>query len=175
MNWAAKLRRIRAVVLDVDGVLTDGRVGYGGDGEEIKFFHVHDGLGVKQLQRAGIRVGILSGRCSAANTRRAQELGLDFVMQGEPSKPDAFKRLLAEQELLAEQCLYVGDDVPDIEVLRLAGVGVAVADAVPEVAAVADRQTRAGGGAGAVREVARWVLEAQRRQPEATGKGGAET
>ena len=163
MTLSAKARRIKAVILDVDGVLTDGRFGYGvGDGE-IKFFHARDGHALKLLQRAEIRTGILSGRSSEANTRRAQELSMDFVYQGEKDKGEAFDRLLAAADLEAGEVLYVGDDLVDLPVLRRAGVGVAVADAIPEAKATADWTTTEKGGHGAVREVAVWLLKEQGR------------
>ena len=158
MTSSTAVQRIRAVVLDVDGVLTDGRIGYGAAPDELKFFNVRDGHGIVLLRRAGYRVGILSGRSSGANRRRAEELSLDFVYEGERDKVSAFERLLSEQNLEAEECLYVGDDVVDIPVMRAAGVAVAVADAVPELDEHADWTTAAPGGHGAVREVAVWLL-----------------
>ena len=115
---------LRAVVLDVDGVLTDGRIGYGpGDGE-IKFFDVRDGHGVVLLRRAGLQVGMLSGRASAANRRRAAELELDFAYEGCKDKLAGFEQLLQEQGLTAAQCLMIGDDLVDIPVMRRAGADV---------------------------------------------------
>ena len=164
MSLSDKAQRIRAVVLDVDGVLTDGSIGYGaGSAEEIKFFNVKDGHAIKLLQRAGLKVGILSGRTSAANRRRAEELSMDFVYEGEKDKKEAFSRLLADTGLTASECLYVGDDVVDIPVMRQAGVAVAVADAVAEVKECADWQTDLPGGHGAVREAALWLLKQQHR------------
>ena len=163
-----RVEKIRAVILDVDGVLTDGRFGYAGDGGEVKFFHARDGHGIKLLRRAGLLVGILSGRGSAANRRRAVELGMHFVYEDEKNKRAAFERILAEQNLRAVECLYVGDDLVDVPVLRRAGIGVAVADAVPEARAAADWCTRAPGGAGAVREVAEWLLRKQGKWAEVT-------
>jgi len=162
MSLEAKAAKIRAVILDVDGVLTDGRIGYAGD-DEVKFFDVKDGHGIKLLRRAGLRVGMFSGRGSDANLRRARELSLDFVYQNEKDKRAAFERLLAEQELEADECLYIGDDVVDIPCMRRAGIGVAVADAVPEVKEAADRTTDNRGGRGAVREVAMWLLRLQNK------------
>ncbi len=153
-----QVERIRAVILDVDGVLTDGRFGYAGGDAEIKFFHARDGHGIKLLRRAGFQVGILSGRASAANRRRAAELELDFLYEGEKDKQAAFKRLLTQLELGPENCLYMGDDLVDVPVFRAAGIAVAVADAVPEARAAADWCTKSPGGAGAVREMAEWLL-----------------
>ncbi len=162
MNLRDKARNIQAVILDVDGVLTDGRVGYGlGSSDEIKFFDIKDGHGIKLMMRTGLRVGILSGRSSAANQRRANELSLSFAYEGEKNKAEAFTRLLTEQDLTPEQCLYMGDDLVDLPVLRRAGIGVAVADAVTEVKEAADWVTQKPGGRGAVREVAEWLLKQQ--------------
>src|SRR5450759_1130729 len=110
MNLDAKAKRVRAVVLDIDGVLTDGRVGYGSMPGEIKFFDVRDGHDIKLLQRAGLRVGVLSGRASEANRQRTTELGLNFVLEGEKNKGEAFTRLLQQEGLQGEECLTVGDD-----------------------------------------------------------------
>lgn len=153
---------IRAVILDVDGVLTDGRIGYGGGSpDEIKFFDVKDGHGIKLLLRAGLQVGILSGRVSKANATRAAELGLSFLVEGAKDKLAAFSALLAERKLEPAECLYVGDDLIDLPVMRRCGIAVAVADAVPEVKAEAAWITAAPGGRGAVREVADRLLKAQ--------------
>lgn len=155
---------IRAVILDVDGVLTDGRIGYGGgSADEIKFFDVKDGHGIKLLLRAGLQVGILSGRVSKANATRAAELGLSFLVEGAKDKLAAFSTLLAERNLSAAECLYVGDDLIDLPVMRRCGLAAAVADAVPEVKAAAAWVTQAPGGRGAVREIADRLLKAQQK------------
>lgn len=153
-------RKIKAVVLDVDGVLTDGRAGYGAD-EEIKFFHLRDGHWMRMALRTGLKVGILSGRGSAANRRRAEELGLSFCYENCKDKLEGFERLLAEQSLKPEECLYVGDDLIDMPVMRRAGVAVVVADGVPELDEVADFRTRTPGGHGAVCEVMRRLMMEQ--------------
>ncbi len=161
MNSGAA-ERIRAIVLDIDGVLTDGRIGYGA-AEEIKFFHVRDGHGIKLAQRAGLMVGCLSGRSAEANRKRALELGLQFLYEGRHDKLAAFEVLLAEQGLRAEECLYIGDDVVDMPVMRRAGIAVAVADGVPELEEVCDFRTRLPGGRGAVRETIDWLLKEQKK------------
>ncbi|OGV69150.1 MAG: hypothetical protein A3K19_15495 [Lentisphaerae bacterium RIFOXYB12_FULL_65_16] len=166
MSWSDNAVRVRAVVLDVDGVMTDGRVGYGGGQDEVKFFDVRDGHAIKMLRRAGIRVGMLSGRSSPANRRCAEELGLDFVLEGAKDKLAAFERLCLDQGLDPSECLYMGDDVVDLPVLRRAGVGVAVADAVEEVRESVEWVTASRGGAGAVREVAVALLKRQGRWDE---------
>lgn len=164
MDWSAKALDIRAVVLDVDGVLTDGRIGYGcGSDEEIKFFHVRDGAGIALLRHSGIKVGIITGRRSKANRKRAEELKLDFIIEGELRKRDALLGLCEQLGLQPANCLYVGDDVVDLGPMRLAGVAVAVGDAAPEIKAVATWVTSAPGGRGAVREVAEWLLKARGR------------
>ncbi len=164
MDWSAKAQDIRAVVLDVDGVLTDGRIGYGGGSDdEIKFFHVRDGVGIALLRQGGVKVGIITGRCSKANRRRAEELKLDFVFEGQLRKSDALLALCEQLGLQPAHCLYVGDDVIDIGPMRLAGVAVAVADAAAEAKAAASWVASASGGRGAVREVAEWLLKAQGR------------
>ena len=170
MNLAAKARLIRAVIFDVDGVLTDGRIGYGLPGGEIKFFDVKDGHAIKLLRRAGLQAGLLSGRSSAANRQLATELELDFCCEGEKDKAAGFQRLLEEQQLKAEECLYLGDDLVDLPVLRAAGLGVAVADAVPEVKSAAAWVTAAPGGRGAAREVVVWLLQQQDKWQSVTAR-----
>jgi len=155
-----KLRKIRVVILDVDGVLTDGRVGYDGE-RKIKFFNYRDGHWMKLAIRAGIRVGMLSGAQSPANAQRANELGLSFLREGVKDKLTGFEELVAELEVAPEECLYMGDDVIDMPPMRRAGVAVAVRDAVPELDEVADWRTTAPGGHGAVCEVVHELLAAQ--------------
>ena len=155
-------KRIRAVVLDVDGVLTDGRAGYGA-AEGIKFFNMRDGHWMKLAMRAGLKVGLLSGRGSEANRKRAAELGLSFIYENCKDKLEGFERLLAEHGLRPEECLYIGDDVIDLPVLRRAGVAVAVADAVPELDEAADFRTQLPGGHGAVYEAIRRLLIEQEK------------
>ncbi|NLF16108.1 MAG: HAD-IIIA family hydrolase [Lentisphaerae bacterium] len=161
MNTATAADHIGAVILDVDGVLTDGRIGYGSGPDEIKFFDVRDGLGIRLLQNAGVRVCLLSGRASPANRRRAEELRLDAVVEGATDKTAGLQGLLERLGLSAAACCYVGDDLIDIPVLRRVGLAVAVADAAEEVRAVAHWVTAAPGGRGAVREVAERLLKAR--------------
>jgi 3-deoxy-D-manno-octulosonate 8-phosphate phosphatase (KDO 8-P phosphatase) len=168
MSTPTPADRIRAVLLDIDGVLTDGRIGYGADAAEVKFFHVRDGLGIKLLQAGGIRVGVLSGRSSLANRHRAQELRLDVVVEGESDKVAGLAKALAELGVAAAECCYVGDDLIDVPVMRRVGLAVAVADAATEVRAAAHLVTGLGGGKGAVREVAEWLLRQSGRWQEVT-------
>jgi 3-deoxy-D-manno-octulosonate 8-phosphate phosphatase (KDO 8-P phosphatase) len=153
--------RIRALILDVDGVLTDGRLWYGPRGEVMKAFHVHDGHGLKALQRAGIAVAVISGRRSPAVTRRCRELGIRVVVQGAADKARALARVLTRLQVTAAQCACIGDDTPDVPVMRRVGLSFAVRNAHPDARAAANRVTRLDGGSGAVREVCDWLLRAR--------------
>jgi 3-deoxy-D-manno-octulosonate 8-phosphate phosphatase (KDO 8-P phosphatase) len=159
------LGNIRLLALDVDGVLTDGRLHYDASGEVLKVFHARDGYGIKAVQQAGIRVVVISGRASAALTRRCEELGIQEYAQGVSDKETALTVLCAKLDVPLKACAYVGDDLPDIPALKQVGFAVAVADAHAAVRRVAHRCTRLPGGAGAVREVCEWLLAA-RRGPE---------
>lgn len=162
-DLAARAAAIELLLLDVDGVLTDGSVVYAADGDEIKRFHVRDGSGLKFWHDQGKRSAIVSGRRSPAVDRRARELGVAPVFQGCADKRAALDVLLAETGLRSEQVCAVGDDLPDLPVLRRVGLAVAVADACPEVRAAAHYVTRTPGGRGAVREAVEWLLRLQRR------------
>jgi 3-deoxy-D-manno-octulosonate 8-phosphate phosphatase (KDO 8-P phosphatase) len=155
-----KLKRVRLFLCDVDGVLTDGTVWMGG-GVETKGFHVTDGLGLRWLQRCGIRVGWISRRPSGATTQRADDLKIDYLRQVDGCKVQAIEGLLSEAGMGWEQVCYVGDDVVDLGALARAGVAVAVANGVREIKRVADYVTRLPGGQGAVREVIELILKAQ--------------
>jgi 3-deoxy-D-manno-octulosonate 8-phosphate phosphatase (KDO 8-P phosphatase) len=150
------------LVLDVDGVLTDGRLFYGARGEVLKAFNVKDGHGIKAVAAAGITVAIISGRKSAAVARRARELGIRHVTQGAGDKLVALTRLARARKIDLEHCACVGDDTPDAPILEAAGLGVAVADAHADALAAADLVTTKAGGQGAVREVCDWLIEARR-------------
>ena len=166
-------QKIRAIVLDIDGILTDGRIGYGtGSDEEIKYFHVRDGHGIKLAMRAGLKVGVLSGRQSAANARRAKELGFSFVYENKKDKPSAFAELLAEQSLTAEEVLYMGDDTVDLLVMKQAGISATVADAPEYMDTAADFRTLHAGGQGAVREVIDELLVQSGRWAEVMNRYG---
>jgi 3-deoxy-D-manno-octulosonate 8-phosphate phosphatase (KDO 8-P phosphatase) len=155
--------RIRLAVFDVDGVFTDGRLYYGADGENLKVFHVHDGQGVKRLLRAGVAVAVISGRDSPAVARRMRDLGVEHVFQGDEDKQPIFERLLAKLGIAAEEAACVGDDLPDLPLLRAAGLAVAVPNALAAVRAEAHLVTGATGGCGAVREVCDLILDARNR------------
>jgi 3-deoxy-D-manno-octulosonate 8-phosphate phosphatase (KDO 8-P phosphatase) len=163
MDLRERCARIEMLVLDVDGVLTDGGIVYGDDGVEIKHFHVRDGSGLKLWQREGKRAAVISGRQSRAIEVRAAELGVTPVIQGAADKLAAYRDLLAGAALRPEQVCCVGDDVPDLPLLRNCGLAVAVGDACPEARADAHYVTRAPGGRGAVREAIELILRAQGR------------
>lgn len=156
-----RCERIELLLMDVDGVLTDGRIIYGDDGSEYKAFHVRDGTGLKLWIGAGRRAGIITGRRSTVVQRRAAELGLTTVIQGVVDKRAAFEPLLVELAKTAEQVCFIGDDLQDVPLLRRSGLGVAVADACAEAREDAHYVTRAAGGRGAVREIVELLLRAQ--------------
>jgi 3-deoxy-D-manno-octulosonate 8-phosphate phosphatase (KDO 8-P phosphatase) len=153
--------RVRLLVLDVDGVLTDGRIIWSTNGEETKQFHVRDGSAIKWLIRAGVQVAWLTGRSSPVVDRRAAELGVREVVQGAKQKLPAFLELLRRTGCPPEEVCYVGDDLPDIPVLTRVGLPCAVADAAEDVKAVCRVVTQAPGGRGAVREIAERILRAR--------------
>lgn len=153
-----RLQRIRLLLLDVDGVMTDGRIIYDDRGGETKAFDVKDGHGIKLLQRAGIRVGIITGRQSPVVDHRAAELGIDLLYQGVKDKLVPFREILAQTGLRADEVAYVGDDVIDLPVLRRVGFAATVADAVEDVKPYVHHVTRHPGGRGAVREICDLLL-----------------
>lgn len=156
---SVNLQKIEMLLLDVDGVLTDGGLLIHADGSESKLFNVYDGHRIKMWQRAGLRCGFLSGRHSEATSRRAEQLEVGFVLQGCTEKLPAFERLLSEACLSADQVAYVGDDLMDLPLLRRVGFAVAVANAAEEVRRQADYVTVRAGGHGAVAEVIEYLLK----------------
>jgi 3-deoxy-D-manno-octulosonate 8-phosphate phosphatase (KDO 8-P phosphatase) len=157
----ARARRVRLLVLDVDGVMTDGRLHITAHGEDTKVFHVRDGSGLVALQRAGVSVAIISGRESAAVTRRAAELGITHVRQGILDKGAVLDALLAQLGLSNDALGCVGDDTPDLPMLQRAALAVVVADAHPVARAAAHWVTPSPGGRGAVRDVCDLLLAAR--------------
>jgi 3-deoxy-D-manno-octulosonate 8-phosphate phosphatase (KDO 8-P phosphatase) len=149
---------IRLLVLDVDGVLTDGRLYFGSSGEALKQFHVRDGLGIQQVARAGIEVAVISGRKSRMVDVRCRELGIKHVHQGAKDKVAVLERLCAGLKIEAAECACVGDDLPDIPVMRKVALAFAVADAHSEARHAAHLVTKLPGGLGAVREVCDYLL-----------------
>ncbi len=152
MTLAERCRRVKLLVLDVDGVLTDGGIVFSDRGEEIKRFFVRDGSAIKRWERAGKKLALLSGRSSAATLARARDLGIATVVQGNPDKRPGLERLMAEFQVEAAAVAAIGDDSADVPVLTTCGLAIAVADACSEVRRVAHYVTQALGGQGAVRE-----------------------
>lgn len=155
--------RIKLLLMDCDGVLTDGRIWLFESGEEQKGFHTRDGLGIDLLHRAGLRSGIISGRTSSAVETRARTLGMSFLIQGHEDKVQAFADVLDQAGVNRDEVSYVGDDLNDIPLIVQSGLGVAVADADPETREHAHYVTKAPGGFGAVREVIELILKSQGR------------
>jgi 3-deoxy-D-manno-octulosonate 8-phosphate phosphatase (KDO 8-P phosphatase) len=158
-----RCERIELLVLDVDGVLSDGRIVYSDAGAELKAFHVRDGSGLKLWMQEGKQAGIITGRRSPIVERRARELGIAVLIQGADDKHAALVQMLDALKLTPEQACAVGDDIVDVPMLRACGLAAAVADACPEAKEDADIVTAAHGGRGAVREVIEWILRAQGR------------
>lgn len=163
MTPEARCQPIELILVDVDGVLTDGALVFDNQGVESKSFHIRDGLGIRLWQKAGGKFGIITGRSSYVVELRAAELGIELVRQGIENKLEALEELLRAQGMRAEQACYIGDDLPDIPVVRSVGFGVAVADACPELREAAHFVTSAPGGRGAVRETVERILKAQQR------------
>jgi len=155
--------RIKLLLMDCDGVLTDGRVWLFENGEEQKGFHTRDGLGIELWHRAGLKSGIISGRNSSAVERRAQGLGMAFVVQGVTEKVQAFTQTVTQAGVTNEEVAFIGDDLNDIPLMMRSGFGVAVADAAVEARERAHYVTKLNGGQGAVREVIELILKAQGR------------
>jgi 3-deoxy-D-manno-octulosonate 8-phosphate phosphatase (KDO 8-P phosphatase) len=156
-----RLARIRLLIADVDGVMTDGSIVVHADGSETKIFNVRDGSAVKWLNRHGLRTAILSGRPCAAVEHRARDLGFHHCLTGQKNKLPAYRQLVDAESLADADVCYVGDDLPDIPPMRHAGVPVAVADAADETKSYAAYITHAAGGRGAIREIAEMILKAQ--------------
>ena len=161
MDAVQRARAVRLAIFDVDGVLTDGTLFIGPQGEVAKPFNILDGHGVKMLQQAGIATAIISGRSSEAVAYRARELAIAHVVQGCPDKVADFEKLRARLGIEAQACSFMGDDLPDLAVMQRCGFAVAVANAVEAVKRAAHLVTAASGGRGAVREFSDFVLRAR--------------
>lgn len=155
-----KLKQIRMLLLDVDGVMTDGGIIWDANGTEIKVFNVKDGHGIKLLQRAGIQVGIITGRTSLVVDLRAKELGIEFVYQGALKKLESYCDIKQRTGLADHEIAYMGDDVIDVPVMRRVGFAAAPADAMPEVRELVDYVSPLNGGRGAVRDLCDRILKA---------------
>jgi 3-deoxy-D-manno-octulosonate 8-phosphate phosphatase (KDO 8-P phosphatase) len=158
---ADKIRKVKVLILDVDGVLTDGRIVISDDGQETKCFNVRDGHGLKMIRRAGVEIMFLTGRKSRVVEHRARELGVERVYQGALDKRAVFDEILASTGLAPGQVAYMGDDIVDLPVLRRAGFSVTVRDAHEDVLKAVDLVTQNPGGRGAVREVCEIILKVQ--------------
>lgn len=158
---AERARALQWLLLDVDGVLTDGRLVYGPDGEQEKVFHVRDGLGLRLVQRDGLKVGIISGRESEALRSRAADLGIDWLVMERSDKGPAFSEFLASQRVSPETVAYMGDDLVDLPILLRCGLAFAPADAAEEVRERAHRVLAGRGGHGVVRELCELLLRAR--------------
>ena len=165
-----RIKKIKLVMFDNDGVLTDGRIVYGDYGDELKFFDVQDGFGMVLLRRAGLKTAILSGKKSRVNPRRVKELGVDKLYQNVLDKLKGFEKALKKFNVRAEEVCYVGDDLVDLPVLKRVGFAVAPVNAVDEVKKAVHHCTEKPGGRGAAREVADLILKGQGKWTEVTEK-----
>jgi 3-deoxy-D-manno-octulosonate 8-phosphate phosphatase (KDO 8-P phosphatase) len=161
----AKAKKIKLLLLDVDGVMTDGRIILDNQGNELKAFHVRDGHGIKLAQRAGIVIGIITGRKAEVVNVRARELGIGEVHQGALEKIGVYEALLEKYGLGDDEAAFIGDDIVDVGILKRVGLAVTVADCDPAVKPYADMITQAKGGRGAVREVVNLLLASQGNKP----------
>jgi YrbI family 3-deoxy-D-manno-octulosonate 8-phosphate phosphatase len=166
MTLDDRCQRIELILSDVDGVLTDGRIVLDNRGVETKLFHVRDGQGIALWQKSGRRFGLITKRSSQAVAFRAGELELEIVRQAAGNKLDTLRQILDDLRIAPEEVCYLGDDLPDLPVVRAAGLGVAVADACRELRDAAHYVTQAKGGCGAVRETIEMILKAQQRWDE---------
>ncbi len=161
-----RLKNVTVILSDVDGVMTDGGIGFDNSGIEYKQFHVRDGLGIKLWQQAGHRFGILTARSSQIVQVRAKELGIDIVRQGFEDKLTAGKQIASELDIDLQQICFIGDDLTDIPIMQNVGLAVTVADGASEVQEIAHLQTKTCGGRGAVRELVELILKKQNRWDE---------
>ena len=161
MTISEKASKVKLLLMDCDGVLTDGQMYYGHTGEELRSFFVRDGQGLMFFHKAGFKSGIISGRSSPIVEMRARQLGIEYIYQGRLDKAEAFKQLSEESGFSSEEVAFIGDDTPDIAVFPHVGLSVAVADGHEEIRAAADYVTAASGGRGAVREVIDLIMRSQ--------------
>lgn len=159
-----KARKIKCVISDVDGVLTDGRLYVDNVGNELKTFHVHDGMGLKMLMLAGIEVAVITTSSNGVIDHRMQQLGIHLYFKGQVDKQNAYNELKSKLKLDDDAFAYIGDDLPDLAIMRQVGLSIAVANAIPEVFEGANLQTIKSGGHGAVREACEFILHAQNKK-----------
>lgn len=158
--------KVKLLVLDVDGILSNGHIIYDANGVETKSFNVKDGIGVKSVKTAGVKTAIITGRSSAMVNQRAKEMGIDYVIQGRDDKLEALKQLLLDLPIELEQCAYMGDDLPDIKALQSVGFSATVPNAHSEVLSRVMMVTSRNGGEGAVREVCDLILKGHGKYSE---------
>ena len=158
-----KAAQVRIMIFDVDGVLTDGRMQFSAEGEVLKSFFVHDGLGIQLLQKMGIATAIISARITPIVNKRAADLGITYVYQGHHDKRITFAQLLADTGMSAQDCGFIGDDIVDLPLFSKVGFAVSVPNGHPEAISRADYVTKASGGFGAVREICDFILRAQNK------------
>jgi 3-deoxy-D-manno-octulosonate 8-phosphate phosphatase (KDO 8-P phosphatase) len=169
-NIKDRLSKIRILILDVDGVMTDGRIIMDDEGRQMKNFDVRDGHGLKMIQRCGVKVVLLTGRTSEVVKHRARELGIKDIYQGARNKKEVFEKILDKHKLPPEAVAFIGDDIVDIPVLNRVGFSASVVDAADIVKKSVDYVTRNQGGRGAVREICDLILQAQGKWPEIATK-----
>lgn len=158
---AEKLEKVKILLLDVDGVMTDGSIIYNDNGDEIKAFCVKDGLGIRLLMNAGIKAGVVTGRSSEALRHRCRNLNIEYIFEGVLNKAEILGKITEITGIQASEIAYMGDDLPDIPIMRITGIPIAVADAHEKVIETACIVTSAKGGNGAIREVCEAILKAQ--------------
>ena len=166
LNITEKARKLKLLILDVDGVLTDGKLFFDNEGNEYKSFHARDGHGIKLLRQTGVEVAIISGRKSNSVALRMKSLGIEHVYQGHENKVSAFNEILQKLDLTPDQAAHIGDDLLDLPLMTRVGLSIAVADANFAVIERADWCTQLSGGGGAVREVCDFIMQAQGRFDE---------
>lgn len=166
MSLETRCQEIRLLLSDIDGVMTDGGVVFDNEGVETKVFNIRDGLGIRLWQKAGHDFGIVTGRTSGIVQRRAVELDIELVRQGVKEKLPVVHQIIESRSLEPTQVAYIGDDLPDLSTVKFVGLGIAVADACPELSDAADHVTTFNGGHGAVREAIELILKHQGRWPE---------
>ncbi len=159
----SKIIKIKWILMDVDGVLTDGSITYTSSGEEIKTFHAHDGAGIVLAKASGLKTGIITGRKSEMVQRRVSDLHYNFFKEGVSEKLAVYREFIKQHNVTDEEVCYIGDDFPDLGILQHVGFSVAVANARDEVKAICDYITIAPGGSGAVREVIDKILKGQKK------------
>ena len=173
LSIVEKANKVKVIITDIDGVLTDGSFGYS-ESSEVKFFNSQDGQAFIFAKKLGYIIGAISGRSAAANQRRAKELKFDFIYENISSKSDAFNEVLSKYKVRAEECLFIGDDIQDVCLVQKAGIGVLTANAPENLHVYADIITKKTGGYGAVREIVDWLVDITGKRSEVLKLYGVE-